>query len=250
MSILNALPGISPSVRTFGMDRWVKGSVKMRNGSTATWPLTNSPAGASMELVWENITHSQAELLASTWDANYGIHGRLELNADNLAGMDAGLSDLVKQPAQKTSWGFAGPPVIESVKNGRCTVRASLINKRPIAVGFLTPGLLLSTTLPLQFGFQLSSGQAVTTIIDKGLITLGLTPSILLPAPFFIIGASGSALVALPPEGTLEWRNEVESLDLSIPPFGVNTLLPPEGTLDFENLTESLELSVSSIEML
>jgi hypothetical protein len=203
-----------------------------------------------MELAWENITHAQAELLASTWDANYGIYGRVQLGAAGLAGMSIDLSALVEQPFPNTVWSFAGPPVIESVKRGRCTVRIPLINKRPVTFRVLTPGTIPRLRLTTSFTLQPSGPTAVTTIIDEGLVTPGLTAGTLIQIPFFVIGASGSAFTAVPPEGTLEFPNPVESLDLSIPSFGVNTLLPPEGTLEFENLTESLELSISSFGML
>ena len=129
MNIINALPGIVPTARTFTMGQWPQKRVKMRNGRTAHWGLCNKPSGDKMDLAWENITYAQAEQLCKVWDDNYGIYGSLSqapsipLTQEILAGTSGELKTLLALPFPNSSWHFAGPPRVEAVKARRCSVR-------------------------------------------------------------------------------------------------------------------------------
>lgn len=129
MSIINALPGITPTARPYTMGRWPQGRMKMRNGRTVHWGLSSRPTGDRMELVWENITYAQAEQLAIIWDLNYGIYGLLTVPAsvplpsEILAGTSGDLADLLQLPFPGATWHFVGAPQTEAVKAGRCTMR-------------------------------------------------------------------------------------------------------------------------------
>ncbi|MGA1296719.1 MAG: hypothetical protein ACO3X1_15535, partial [Burkholderiaceae bacterium] len=98
MSIVNALPGIAPTLRTQALAKWPQGRMKMRNGRTVRWGLSSRPSNDSIELVWENITYTQAEQLCQVWDANYGIYGQLTLPASIFAGTSGGLYSFVAAP--------------------------------------------------------------------------------------------------------------------------------------------------------
>lgn len=129
MTIFNALPGITPSVRLYRMGQWPQRRMKMRNGRVAKWGLANRPSNDTIELSWENITYAQAELLCIVWDDNYGIHGSLNLpptiplTQEILDGMGTSLKQFVTTPFTGVTWHFKSPPTVESVKAGRCTVR-------------------------------------------------------------------------------------------------------------------------------
>lgn len=123
MNIINALPGIIPSVRSCTMGEWPQKRMKMRNGRTQRWGLSNRPAGDAMELAWENITYAQAEQLVSIWDLNYGIYGILLIPPEILAGTSGGLNALLATPFVGATWHFTGPPQVNSVKARRCTAR-------------------------------------------------------------------------------------------------------------------------------
>lgn len=126
MSIVTALPGITPTLRPYTMGRWPQGRMKMRNGREARWGLSSRPTGDRMELVWENITYTQAEQICQAWDTNYGIYGRVTLPAAVRAGTSGGLNSLLNAPFPGATWHFAGPPQIEAVKNKRCTVSIAI----------------------------------------------------------------------------------------------------------------------------
>ena len=129
MNIINALPGIVPTARTFTMGQWPQKRMKMRNGRTARWGLCNKPSGDRMDLAWENITYAQAEQLCAVWDDSYGIYGSLSqapsipLTQEILAGTSGELKALLTLPFPGSSWHFAGPPRVEAVKARRCSVR-------------------------------------------------------------------------------------------------------------------------------
>jgi hypothetical protein len=147
MSIINALPGITPTARPYSMGEWPQRRMKMRNGRAVRWGLSSIPSGDRMELVWENITYTQAELLSSVWDANYGIYGELTLapskvlaaangkaivtqdgkalltSGGTLAGTDGGLRELLALPFPGATWHFVGNPRVTAVKAGRCTMQ-------------------------------------------------------------------------------------------------------------------------------
>lgn len=128
MSIINALPGIVPTARSYTMGKWPQGRMKMRNGKTVRWGLSSRPTGDRLELVWENITYGQAEQLAIIWDNNYGIYGILASTANPmtpeiLAGTSGGLNSYLALPFPGATWHFVGPPQVEAVKAGRCTMR-------------------------------------------------------------------------------------------------------------------------------
>ena len=128
-AIVNLLPGIVPTARTFAMGQWPQKRVKMRNGRTAHWGLCNKPSGDKMDLAWENITYEQAEELCKVWDDNYGIYGSLSqapsipLTQEILAGTSGELKTLLTLPFPGSSWHFAGPPRVEAAKARRCSVR-------------------------------------------------------------------------------------------------------------------------------
>lgn len=132
MNILNALPGIVPTARTYTMGRWPQKRMKMRNARTVRWGLCNKPSGDKMELTWENITYAQAEQLCKVWDDNYGIYGSLSLppsvslTPEILAGTSGGLNSLLALPFPGASWHFTDAPRVEAVKAGRCTVRMQI----------------------------------------------------------------------------------------------------------------------------
>ena len=128
-AIVNLLPGIVPTARTFAMGQWPQKRVKMRNGRTAHWGLCNKPSGDKMDLTWENITYEQAEELCKVWDDSYGSYGSLSqapsipLTEEILAGTSGELKTLLALPFPGSSWHFAGPPRVEAVKARRCSVR-------------------------------------------------------------------------------------------------------------------------------
>ena len=105
------------------MGRWPQGQMRMRNGRTVRWGLSSRPTGDQMELAWENVTYAEAEQLARLWELNYGIYGQLTLPTQTLAGTSEALGDFLALPFPGATWHFIGPPVIESVKAGRCTIR-------------------------------------------------------------------------------------------------------------------------------
>jgi hypothetical protein len=129
MNIINALPGIVPTARTFTMGQWPQKRMKMRNGRTVRWGLCNKPSGDKMDLAWENITYAQAEQLCAVWDDSYGIYGSLSqapsipLTEEILAGTSGELKTLLTLPFPGSSWHFAGPPRVGAVKARRCSVR-------------------------------------------------------------------------------------------------------------------------------
>ena len=157
MNIINALPGIVPTARTFTMGQWPQKRVKMRNGRTAHWGLCNKPSGDKMDLAWENITYAQAEQLCKVWDDNYGNYGSLSqapsipLTQEILAGTSGELKTLLALPFPNSSWHFAGPPRVEAVKARRCSVKIP-IKLRAQAFypqfQFLYDLLVNGTTLP------------------------------------------------------------------------------------------------------
>jgi hypothetical protein len=140
MNIVNALPGIVPTARSFAMGEWPQKRMKMRNGRTVRWGLSSKPSGDKMDLTWENITYAQAEQICIVWDNNYGIYGSLSLipsinlTPEILAGTSGGLNSFLTLPFPGTTWHFAGSPQVSSVKAGRCTVRLPI--KARVAVAY------------------------------------------------------------------------------------------------------------------
>jgi hypothetical protein len=132
MSVLTLLPEIAPTVRDFTMDRWPQRNLKTRNGITLRQALVSEPAGALLELTWENITSDEAETLLESWDASYGMYGDVELDPATVFGAGVGISDLIFEPFPGATWRFTGPPEVELVKRNRCTVRLRLRTRRNI----------------------------------------------------------------------------------------------------------------------
>lgn len=152
MSILTALPGIRPTLRSFVMDEWPQGGAKMRGGRSVRWAQVSAPAGATMELAWENITYAQAQQIGVVWDTSYGTYGSLTLGASVIAGLDPALAALIEQPFPNALWRSQGPPVIESVKAGRCTVRLPLRTRYDLAPELAFPALVTGPTVSCALG--------------------------------------------------------------------------------------------------
>ena len=159
MSIINALPGIVPTARTYSMGQWPQKRMKMRNARTVRWPLCSKPSGDKMDLVWENITYAQAEQLCAVWDSNYGIYGQLTLPAATLTGTSGALNSFLATPYAGVTWHFVGNPQVESVKAGRCTVRMP-IGTRMVDVGAsgISGAKAWQLTLEIQTGYNNTAG--------------------------------------------------------------------------------------------
>lgn len=181
MSILTALPGIAPVARSFVMDQWPQSQAKMRNGRTVRWAQVNSPAGASLELAWENITYAQAETLLAVWDANYGIYGNVDLVTANLAGLSVDLAGLIDQPFPNAGWRFQGPPTVEAVKARRCTVRLPLRARQGAGGGAAPPVAL-----------RILQAQSGALTLAGGIASLGRSRSIA-ATPGALTAAGGNA---------------------------------------------------------
>jgi hypothetical protein len=123
MNIITELPGITPTARPYTMGQWPQARKKMRNGRVARWPLSARPSGDKMELVWQNITYTEAEQLSKVWDENYGIYGRVILPPEIFAGTSGELRTFLAMPFPGATWHFVGSPQITAVKAGRCTMR-------------------------------------------------------------------------------------------------------------------------------
>lgn len=180
------------------MDRWPQKEVKMRGGRTAKWPLVNTPAGASLDLVWENITHAEAEQLAAVWDANYGLYGAVALDAATLAGLGSSLATLIQQPFPGCEWRAQSPPVIESVKAGRCTVRLPLRTRPGVFGGTpLTPSvapqaitITVQTLAPSVF--------AAPALPVVPIVVAALAPEVYAPEVVFVPAADVAVAVLAP----------------------------------------------------
>lgn len=123
----------APTVRSFVMDGWPQGGAKMRGGRSVRWAQLSAPTGASTDLVWENITHTEAEELLAQWDDAYGLNGSFSLTPEIIAGLGLELSELIEEPFPGAIWRFDGPPVVESIKAKRCTVRLPLRSRYNLA---------------------------------------------------------------------------------------------------------------------
>jgi hypothetical protein len=126
MSIITALPGIKPAARQYTMGDWPQRRMKMRNGRVERWPLSGKPSGDRIELTWENITYTQAELLCYVWDSNYGKYGTLSLPPETFAGADGDLAEFLLSPIPGATWHPAGAPTVDSGEVGFCTVRITI----------------------------------------------------------------------------------------------------------------------------
>jgi hypothetical protein len=194
MSIVNALPGIAPTARSFKMAEWPQTRIKTRAGRTVRLAQVDTPAGATMDLVWENITYTQAETICNAWDVNYGIYGTLLLDAATLAGLsdEAGsnVSGLMLQPFPGATWRASGPPVAEAVKRRRCTVRLPLVARND----FLKPLADLVTL----------SGDGIVTLDGSGLLVVPLVPTS--PVDTYISALSGDGLQTADGDGLVILR--------------------------------------------
>jgi len=132
MNIINALPGIVPTARSFTMGQWPQKRVKMRNGRTVRWALCNKPSNDTMDLAWENITYAQAEQICIVWDNSYGIYGHLSqaptarLTPEILAGTSGELNRFLASPFRNAVWRFVSRPQVKAAKAGRCTVTITI----------------------------------------------------------------------------------------------------------------------------
>jgi hypothetical protein len=90
-------------------------------------PLASKAGGALLELVFTNITDSEAQQIQATHTATLGTFGTLQLPGELFAG-DPDLEAFVLEIGGL--WRFLEPPTIEWAKRGRCTVRVRLLSYR------------------------------------------------------------------------------------------------------------------------
>lgn len=121
------LPSIKPSARNFTPGNFPIKEYKALSGKEIRIRYGNVRTEASLDLTYENISDTNAALFLSHYNSLFGTFNTFTIvNTHVVFSGWTGTAGLLNS-SSGTSWRYAEAPQIESVYNGRSTVRITLI---------------------------------------------------------------------------------------------------------------------------
>lgn len=120
-----AYPTLQPASRNFSPGNYPVKTFRSQSGAETRLLYGNQRSGMTLELQYENISDSNAELFVTHFDQVLGTYQTFSLPAAAKAGWNASASTLDVTSA--TAWRYAEEPSITSVRPGLSTVQVKLI---------------------------------------------------------------------------------------------------------------------------
>lgn len=134
---------LAPTTREFEPPRYAVTFERSMNGQSEAVLWGSRPGGAKMALGYSAMEDAWAEAWMKFYDASRGV-SPLDLPTEVYSGLSAGLTNIYNLTKYGLSWFFAGPPKIESVKEGFSAVDVDLEGRNAnllsySAAGFVAP---------------------------------------------------------------------------------------------------------------
>lgn len=139
-AVLN-FPALEPTTRSFTAPTWPINSVKSQSGMVNKRLWGNRPSRATLSMTFENILDAEAAVILNVYNQAKGSLTQITLPSAVVNGMDSALtlswSTFIGDSGLLWHFSADDPPAVESISQGRSTVRVNLVAE-------LTPATLTS----------------------------------------------------------------------------------------------------------
>lgn len=127
-----AFPSIKPTERSFTLGEYPTKTYRALSGKVIRRSFGNRPFGATLELVFENVTETVLKQIFDHYHAQQGTSAGFVLPNAVFAGLEANSTLLAQLKAGTPSgggmqWFYAETPSVESVYRNLSTISVSLI---------------------------------------------------------------------------------------------------------------------------
>jgi len=119
-----AYPTLQPTARAFTLGEYPIKSVQSQSGVETRILYGNKRSNMELDLSYDNISDSQAELFVTHYDQTKGEYLTFTLPSAARAGWSASASTI--DVVSGAAWRYDGPPSITAVKPGVSSVRVKL----------------------------------------------------------------------------------------------------------------------------
>lgn len=119
-------PELKPSARSWDVGQFPIKTFRAQNGAELRILYGNRMASKTLQLTYQNIADTNADLFAEHYLEVKGSLTQFELNEAARSGWK-GARETLGAAYHGLQWRYAEPPQIQSVFNGRSTVTVSLI---------------------------------------------------------------------------------------------------------------------------
>jgi hypothetical protein len=120
-----AYPTLTPTSRSYSSGDYPVKTFKSQSGAESRILYGNRRTGMSLDLQYDNITDTNAELFLDHYDETKGSYTTFNLPGSALTGW-AGNTDAL-DAATANSWRYDGPPQITNVRPGISSVQIKLV---------------------------------------------------------------------------------------------------------------------------
>lgn len=120
-----AYPTLKPTGRQFSAGDYPVKTVRSQSGVETRILYGSQRTGMALELSYQNITDSQAELFSSHYDEVFGSYNTFRLPSEVRSGWAASSATL--DAVGGNAWRYDSPPAITSIKPGISTVQVKLV---------------------------------------------------------------------------------------------------------------------------
>ncbi len=117
---------ISPSGRSYSSGNYPSKAYNAQDGAEVRILYGNKRIGASLQLVYNNLTDTTAQLFLDHYDEMKGTFIQFSVSGNALRAGWTGAADALNAPAG-TSWRYADEPRLESIYPGRSSVTVDLV---------------------------------------------------------------------------------------------------------------------------
>lgn len=119
-----AYPTLKPTSRTFAQGDYPIKTVQSQSGVETRILYGNRRTGMSLELTYDNITDTQAELFTTHYDETKGTYLTFTLPSQAKAGWTAAATTI--DVVSGAAWRYEGPPTITAIQSGISSVQVKL----------------------------------------------------------------------------------------------------------------------------
>lgn len=122
-----AFPTLVPSSRAFNAGDWPIKTFRAQNGAEVRILYGSARTGMQLELQYQNITDTNANLFLTHYNEVQGTYGTFTLPATGAKGGWTGNTNSLDVTGTENSWRYAEAPSVQSVKPGVSSVTIKLV---------------------------------------------------------------------------------------------------------------------------
>lgn len=122
-----AFPTLTPTSRSFDAGDWPVKTFRSQNGAEVRILYGSNRTGMSLELNYENIPDTSAELFLTHYNETQGTYGTFTIPTSGTKNGWNGTANALDVTGTGNSWRYAQAPTVQNVKPGVSSVSVKLI---------------------------------------------------------------------------------------------------------------------------